>query len=67
MLSVQYYIDPVSGYAFRSLKDVDRYLESGEIGRNAFKPKDSSDMEFKADKFSVRMATLGLLLVYMSI
>ncbi|TKY45151.1 Methyl-CpG-binding domain-containing protein 13 [Spatholobus suberectus] len=47
-----YYIDPVSGYAFRSIKDVDCYLESGEVGRNTFKPKDkdSSDMELKADK-----------------
>ncbi|KAE9621031.1 hypothetical protein Lalb_Chr01g0009251 [Lupinus albus] len=49
---MQYYIDPVSGYALRSLKDVDRYLESGEIGRNAFKPKDSSDLMSKPDKFS---------------
>ncbi|KAL1319339.1 hypothetical protein HN51_071630 [Arachis hypogaea] len=47
-----YYIDPASGYVFRSLRDVDRYLESGEIGRNAFKPKDNSDTELKADKFS---------------
>ncbi|MED6224217.1 hypothetical protein PIB30_081750 [Stylosanthes scabra] len=47
----KYYIDPSSGYVFRSLKDVDRYLESGEIGRNAFKPKDNIDTELKADKF----------------
>ncbi|XP_019465030.1 PREDICTED: uncharacterized protein LOC109363276 isoform X2 [Lupinus angustifolius] len=47
-----YYIDPVSGYAFRSLKDVDRYLESDEIGRNTFKPKDGSDLMSKPDKFS---------------
>ncbi|RDY02702.1 Methyl-CpG-binding domain-containing protein 13, partial [Mucuna pruriens] len=50
-----YYIDPVSGYTFRSIKDVDRYLESGEIGRKALKPKDKdgSDMELKADKSHV--------------
>lgn len=66
MLSMQYYIDPVSGYAFRSLKDVDRYLESGEIGRNAFKSKDSNDMVLKADRISVREVTIGLL-VYVSI
>ncbi|KAJ1410133.1 Methyl-CpG DNA-binding, partial [Sesbania bispinosa] len=49
-----YYIDPVSGYVFRSIKEVDRYLESGVIRRNAFKPKvkDSSDMELKDGKFS---------------
>ncbi|XP_061346944.1 methyl-CpG-binding domain-containing protein 13-like [Gastrolobium bilobum] len=50
-----YYIDPVSGYAFRSIKGVEHYLKSGEIGRrSAFKPKDQddSDIELKADKFS---------------
>ncbi|RYR56248.1 hypothetical protein Ahy_A05g022001 isoform B [Arachis hypogaea] len=57
----KYYIDPASGYVFRSLRDVDRYLESGEIGRNAFKPKDNGDTELKADKFSVRIATFGLI------
>ncbi|KAK9276146.1 hypothetical protein L1049_005677 [Liquidambar formosana] len=34
-----YYTDPVSGYVFRSRKDVLRYLETGEISRYAFKPK----------------------------
>lgn len=34
----QFYIDPVSGYVFRSKKDVMRYLESGDIGKCAFKP-----------------------------
>ncbi|KAJ4706059.1 Methyl-CpG-binding domain-containing 13-like protein [Melia azedarach] len=35
-----YYIDPVSGYRFRSMRDAVRYLETGEIGRLAYKPKD---------------------------
>ncbi|KAK4283165.1 hypothetical protein QN277_000149 [Acacia crassicarpa] len=49
-----YYIDPVSGYVFRSIKDAVRYIESGEIGRNAFKPKDkgSRDIDMKDDVFS---------------
>ncbi|XP_057420249.1 methyl-CpG-binding domain-containing protein 13-like isoform X3 [Lotus japonicus] len=33
-----YYKDPVSGYVFRSKKDVLRYLESGDIGSCVFKP-----------------------------
>lgn len=59
-LCMQYYIDPVSGYVFRSIRDVDRYLETGYIGKNAFKPKDkgSGDMVSKDDKFCVRVATI---------
>ncbi|KAF8412295.1 hypothetical protein HHK36_000256 [Tetracentron sinense] len=34
-----YYTDPVSGYIFRSKRDVLRYLQTGEIGRHANKPK----------------------------
>ncbi|KAL5551745.1 hypothetical protein UlMin_001921 [Ulmus minor] len=36
-----YYTDPVSGYIFRSKKDALRYVETGEIGRLAIKPKNS--------------------------
>ncbi|XP_057446248.1 methyl-CpG-binding domain-containing protein 13-like [Lotus japonicus] len=52
-----FYIDPVSGYTFRSIKDVDRYLASGKIGRNAFKSKDNDKaiMVLKDEKFSARM------------
>ncbi|KAL9324122.1 hypothetical protein ACSQ67_008979 [Phaseolus vulgaris] len=44
-----YYIDPVSGYAFHSIEDVDHYLESGKVGRNTLKPKDEdiSDTKLK--------------------
>ncbi|KAH1206959.1 hypothetical protein GLYMA_16G194400v4 [Glycine max] len=47
-----FYIDPVNGYTFCSIKDVDCYLESGEIGSYEFKSKDNdgTDMELKADK-----------------
>ncbi|XP_023532849.1 methyl-CpG-binding domain-containing protein 13-like isoform X1 [Cucurbita pepo subsp. pepo] len=38
-----FYIDPKSGYVFRSKKDVLRYLETGEISRHAFKPKEGVD------------------------
>ncbi|XVF52854.1 hypothetical protein PTKIN_Ptkin05aG0052100 [Pterospermum kingtungense] len=34
-----YYTDPASGYVFRSKKDALRYLETGEISRHAFLPK----------------------------
>ncbi|KAL6280310.1 hypothetical protein ACE6H2_017191 [Prunus campanulata] len=34
-----YYTDPVSGYVFRSKNAVMHYLETGEISRHAFKPK----------------------------
>ncbi|GJN36746.1 hypothetical protein PR202_gb25640 [Eleusine coracana subsp. coracana] len=34
-----YYIDPVSGYEFRSLKDVYRYLRTGDIRQCAMRPK----------------------------
>ncbi|RLN05043.1 methyl-CpG-binding domain-containing protein 13-like [Panicum miliaceum] len=37
-----FYIDPVSGYEFRSLKDVHRYLETGDINQCAMKPKKGS-------------------------
>ncbi|KAI3783980.1 hypothetical protein L1987_43071 [Smallanthus sonchifolius] len=35
----RYYTDPVTGYIFRSLRDVQRYLKTGELGRLAIKPK----------------------------
>ncbi|KAI4351770.1 hypothetical protein L6164_006092 [Bauhinia variegata] len=49
-----FYIDPVSGYAFCSMKDVARYLKTGEIGRNAFKTKEKgiNDMELEDEKFT---------------
>uniref|UniRef100_A0A7N0U9U4 MBD domain-containing protein n=1 Tax=Kalanchoe fedtschenkoi TaxID=63787 RepID=A0A7N0U9U4_KALFE len=34
-----YYTDPASGYVFRSMKDSLRYIETGEPGRLAIKPK----------------------------
>jgi len=62
---MQYYIDPVSGYAFHSIEDVDHYLESGEVGRNTLKPKDEdiSDTKLKDDKSPVWVVIIVLLLV----
>ncbi|CAL4997403.1 unnamed protein product [Urochloa decumbens] len=37
-----FYIDPVSGYEFRSIKDVHRYLETGDINQCSIRPKKSS-------------------------
>ncbi|KAK2653820.1 hypothetical protein Ddye_013676 [Dipteronia dyeriana] len=48
-----FYIDPVSGYIFRSMRDVSRYLETGDLGRLATKPKDKhsqDDHDSKNDK-----------------
>ena len=36
---LQYYIDPTNGYIFRSLKDIDRYLLTGKLGRHVTKTK----------------------------
>ncbi|GAB4856890.1 hypothetical protein Ancab_014808 [Ancistrocladus abbreviatus] len=36
-----FYINPETGYVFRSRKDVDRYLETGVISRHAYKRKNS--------------------------
>lgn len=38
-LHLQYYRDPANRYVFRSLKDIDRYLITGKLGRRAMKPK----------------------------
>ncbi|KMS99078.1 hypothetical protein BVRB_3g066780 isoform A [Beta vulgaris subsp. vulgaris] len=35
----RYYTDPVNGYIFRSLKDIDRYLLSGKLGKHVTKNK----------------------------
>lgn len=43
-----YYTDPVTGYVFRSLTDVQRYLRTGKLGRLAKKPKTT-----ETDKTSV--------------
>ncbi|XP_008791903.2 uncharacterized protein LOC103708650 [Phoenix dactylifera] len=37
-----YYADPESGYVFRTLKDVQRYTETGEISKHAFRPRKRS-------------------------
>ncbi|KAI3508271.1 hypothetical protein L1887_23277 [Cichorium endivia] len=37
----RYYTDPVTGYVFRSLVDVHRYLKTGALGRLAKKPKNT--------------------------
>ncbi|XP_007038659.2 PREDICTED: uncharacterized protein LOC18605543 isoform X1 [Theobroma cacao] len=46
-----FYTDPVSGYVFRSMKDALRYVETGELGKLAFKPKDkgSNDEDLEED------------------
>ncbi|OMO58692.1 Methyl-CpG DNA binding protein [Corchorus olitorius] len=43
-----YYTDPATGYVFRSKKDALRYIETGEISKRAFLPKEkhSDDPNF---------------------
>ncbi|KAI3808074.1 hypothetical protein L1987_24016 [Smallanthus sonchifolius] len=47
----RYYMDPVTGYIFRSLKDAQQYLKTQELGRLAIKPKNSEcvDMDNKSE------------------
>ncbi|KAJ0966717.1 hypothetical protein J5N97_023634 [Dioscorea zingiberensis] len=58
-----YYIDPVTGYVFRSLKDTVHYINTGEISKHAFLPKNrdnsntfSSDMEASVPNSDEEMA-----------
>ncbi|XP_022159862.1 uncharacterized protein LOC111026151 isoform X2 [Momordica charantia] len=57
-----FYIDPKTGYVFRSKKDVLRYLETGKISRHAFKPKEGgdNDQELITNKISRRSTAKGL-------
>ncbi|KAF5729973.1 hypothetical protein HS088_TW20G00342 [Tripterygium wilfordii] len=54
-----YYTDPVSGYVFRSKKDVLRYLESGKISKSAFlsQKRHINDPELIDNKTSASCAT----------
>lgn len=54
-----YYTDPVSGYVFRSMKDVRRYLDTGDIGRLAYKPpdKDEIDADLEDSKITLPVVT----------
>ncbi|KAM0942090.1 putative Methyl-CpG-binding domain-containing protein [Dioscorea sansibarensis] len=57
-----YYTEPVTGYVFRSLKDCVRYINTGQISKHAFLPKNkqnntsSSDMESSAPNSDEEMA-----------
>ncbi|KAK2989061.1 hypothetical protein RJ640_018850 [Escallonia rubra] len=56
-----FYMDPVSGYIFRSKLDVLRYLETGDINKCAIKPKkkDANDLEVMEDEISAPSAVDG--------
>ena len=54
LYSQQFYTDPVSGYVFRSKKDVLRYLESGGISSCVLKPNKRQIQD--EDKLAVRLA-----------
>ncbi|XP_073307688.1 uncharacterized protein [Primulina huaijiensis] len=53
-----YYTDPVSGYVFRSKKDVMRYLETNNIGSCAITPKrrELDDQKLFENKISLNSA-----------
>ena len=52
---LQFYIDPVNGNVFRSIREVHRYLTSGTVSRLAYKSRDQRgiDVEFQHDDISV--------------
>lgn len=49
------------------MKDVSRYLETGDLGRLAYKPKDkgSFDVELEDDNNSVRPPKIDSLISYL--
>ncbi|XP_075487481.1 uncharacterized protein LOC142526781 isoform X2 [Primulina tabacum] len=51
-----YYTDPISGYVFRSKKDVMRYLETNDIGSCAVTPKrrEPDDLKLIENKINVK-------------
>ncbi|XP_073118639.1 uncharacterized protein [Henckelia pumila] len=53
-----YYTDPISGYVFRSRKDVTRYLETNDIGSCAITPKrkELDDMKLVENKLNLNNA-----------
>ncbi|XP_073027619.1 uncharacterized protein [Primulina eburnea] len=53
-----YYTDPISGYVFRSKKDVMRYLETNDIGSCAVTPKrrEPDDLKLIESKISLNNA-----------
>ncbi|XP_022140860.1 methyl-CpG-binding domain-containing protein 13 isoform X2 [Momordica charantia] len=50
-----FYIDPVTGNALRSIRDVHRYLTTGKVSRLAYKSRNqrNSELEFQNDDISV--------------
>lgn len=52
----QFYIDPVSGYVFRSKKDALRYVKSGDISTCVLKPYKKLIQD--EDKITVRILSL---------
>ncbi|KAL3524257.1 hypothetical protein ACH5RR_017091 [Cinchona calisaya] len=50
----KYYIDPVSGHHFRSMKEVSRYFDTGKMGRRSSKPKeqDLTNLESRHNSLS---------------
>lgn len=65
---MQYYIDPVSEKLFRSMKDVNRYLENEEPRRLILEPSHGSDKELEDEKASVsimlKKGLFGFVLYY---
>ncbi|MFS7949583.1 putative Methyl-CpG-binding domain-containing protein [Helianthus anomalus] len=54
------YTDPVTGYIFHSLKDAQRYVKTGEVGKLATKPKNNEcvDTDNKDGRLHVSMEEL---------
>lgn len=57
---LQFYIDPISGKIFRSMKDVYRSLEiTEELGSLGKKSKGSSHKDLEYDETSVSVLNIG--------
>ncbi|KAK3006290.1 hypothetical protein RJ639_017784 [Escallonia herrerae] len=59
-----YYTDPINGYVFRSLKDADRFIKTGDPGRLAKKSKDQGrvNVELEDNDLSSHAVAEGMAL-----
>lgn len=50
----------MSGYVFRSMKDVRRYLQTGDIGRLAYKPPDKDEIDADLEDSKITVSEYGV-------
>ncbi|KAK2973082.1 hypothetical protein RJ640_023012 [Escallonia rubra] len=54
-----YYTDPINGYVFRSLKDADRFIKTGDPGRLAKKSKDQGRINVELEDSDLSSHAVG--------